>query len=64
MGVMHRQTKGQGRVCGLDLEDVEVSLIVLSKWVLAGSEAIEEQHAIAEDVCGVSLPSIAPTAGY
>ena len=46
------------------LENVEVSLIVLSKRVFAGSEAVAEQHAIAEDVYGVSLPSITPTACY
>lgn len=46
------------------LENVEVSLVVLSKGVFAGSEAVEEQHAIAEDVSGVPLPSIAPTARY
>lgn len=48
----------------VNLQDVEVSLIVLSKGVLAGCQAVEEQHAIAEDVCGVTLPSITPTARY
>ena len=52
----------QGTV--VDLQDVEVSLIVLSKRVLAGSEAEEEQHAIAEGICGVALPSITPTTRY
>lgn len=46
------------------LKNIEVPLIVLSKRVFAGSKAVEEQHAIAEDVCGVSLPSIAPTTRY
>lgn len=48
----------------IDLEDVEVPLIVLSKRVLAFSEAEEEQHAIAEDVCGVALPGIPSAACY
>ena len=29
------------------LQDVEVALKVLPKWVLASSDAVEEQHAIA-----------------
>ena len=63
---MHRQTKteGQGSVYGVDLEDIEVSLIMLSKGVPASSDAVEEQHAIAEDVSSVSLPGIAPTTCY
>lgn len=63
---MHRQrkTEGQGSVYGVDLEDVEVSLEMLSKGVFASSDAVEEQHAIAEDVSGVCLPGIAPTTRY
>lgn len=54
----------RGKEVVVYLENVEVSLIVLSKRVFAGSEAVEEQHAIAEDVGGVPLPSIATTTCY
>lgn len=48
----------------MNLEDVEVSLIMLSEGVCASSDAVEEQHAIAEDVGGVALASIPPTTRY
>ena len=46
------------------LQNVEVTLIVLSKGVLASSEAVEEQHAKAEDICAVPLTGVPPAAGY
>ena len=46
------------------LQDVEVALKVLPKWVLASSDAVEEQHAIAVYVCGVALPGVPATARY
>ena len=46
------------------LQDVEVTLKVLSKWVLASSEAVEEQHAKAEDICAVPLTGVPPAACY
>ncbi len=47
-----------------DLQDIEVTLIVMSKGVLASSEAVEQQHAIAEDVCAIALTSLPPAACY
>ena len=42
------------------LKDVEVPLVVLPKGMLAGSETVEQQHAIAEDVYGIALSRITP----
>ncbi len=47
-----------------DLQDVEVTLVVMPKGVPASSEAVEEQHAIAEDICAVALTSLPPAACY
>ena len=47
--------------CMPNLQNVEVALKVLPKGVFASSDAEEEQHAVAEHICGVALSGIPPT---